>query len=249
MNEPCAVWAMTMVNTDLGYLLHSRPFRDSSVICDFLLQQHGRVSVLYKGVRKAGKQGAKGRLLQPFSQLSVSFDGRNELKAGRVLESAGAPTFLVGYQLYSGLYLNELMVRLLHKEEPVPTLFDQYQRAIQDLLGGRLEMVLRRFERELLSELGYELTLQWDTSGDPVSATSIYLYQPDQGFSLIHQLPRDSALRQRCFSGQHLLAIQRHEYDDQAVASAAKKLSRLALAPHLGDKPLRSRELFKQFAQ
>lgn len=249
MNEPCAVWATTMVNTDLGYLLHSRAYRDSSVICDFFLQHHGRISLLYKGVRKAGKQGAKGRLLQPFSPLAVSFDGRNELKTGRLLEATGAAVFLTGLQLYSGLYINELLVRLLHREEASASLFDQYQNAIQHLKVGPPEPTLRRFERELLAELGYELALQWDVHGNPIAGDGLYLYAADQGFTPVSVMPRDSEVGRRCFQGRHLLAIHLHDYDDPAVALAAKKLSRLALAPHLGDKPLHSRELFRQFAQ
>ena len=235
-----------MANTDLAYLLHSRPYQDSSVICDFLLEHHGRVSLLYKGVRKAGKQGAKGRLLQPFSPLAVSFEGRNELKSGRLLEAAGAPVFLVGAQLYSGLYVNELLVRLLHKEEPSPVLFEYYRQVIQSLITLQIEPVLRRFERLLLQELGYELTLQWDVEGDSIHPDAHYLYVPDQGFMPTLMANLDQPLRQRCFSGQHLLAIERHDYDEPEVAKAAKRLIRLALAPHLGDKPLHSRELFKQ---
>ncbi len=238
-----------MANTDLGYLLHSRPYRDSSVICDFFLEHHGRVSLVYKGVRKAGKQGAKGRLLQPFSPLAISFEGRNELKSGRLLEAAGVPVFLVGVQLYSGLYVNELLVRLLHREEPAPALFEYYQQVIQSLLGGRIEATLRRFEHQLLMELGYELTLQWDVEGDPIHPEQVYLYVPDQGFSLIAANGLQQSLRQHSFLGQHLLAIDQHDYDEPEVAKAAKRLSRLALAPHLGDKPLHSRELFKQLSQ
>lgn len=238
-----------MANTDLGYLLHSRPYRDSSVICDFLLEHHGRASLLYKGVRKAGKQGAKGRLLQPFSPLAVSFDGRNELKSGRLLEPAGPPVFLVGAQLYSGLYVNELLVRLLHREEPASILFRYYQDVIAELRSGLVEATLRRFERLLLAELGYEICMQWDVNGQPLASDQTYLYESDQGFIPSNDLNLDHNLRQRCFSGEHLLAINRHAYDDRSVALAAKKLSRLALAPHLGDKPLRSRELFKQLSQ
>lgn len=248
MNGPCAAWATTMVNTDLGYLLHSRPFRDTSVICDFFLLNYGRVSLLYKGVRKAGKPGAKGRLLQPFSPLAVSFEGRNELKTGRMLEASGPAVFLTGTRLYSGLYLNELLVRLLHREEASVALFEHYKTAIQALRDRPVEHILRRFERELLTELGYELTLQLDVQGQAVEPELLYLYEPDHGFILTHKLPADPALRKRCFSGGDLLAIYHHDYDDQAVALAAKKLSRLALAPHLGDKPLHSRELFKQLA-
>lgn len=247
MSEHCVAWAMTMVNTnpDIGYLLHSRPFRDSSVICDFFLQQSGRVSVLYKGVKKAGKPGEKGRLLQPFSLLSVGFDGRNELKAGRMLESSGASVFLQGKQLYCGLYVNELLVRLLHKEEPYERLFESYRHALAHLKTDSLEATLRLFEQQLLAEMGYEICFDSDAIGNAIAPQLHYLYQPDHGFTPLQQLPQDMQIRQRCFLGQHLLAIGQGHYGDSGVALAAKKLSRQALSPHLGDKPLRSRELFK----
>jgi DNA repair protein RecO (recombination protein O) len=237
-----------MANTDQGYLLHSRAYGDTSTIADFFLQYHGRISLLYKGVRKAGKQGAKGRLLQPFSLLAVSFEGRSELKSGRLLEPAAAPVFLTGSQLYSGLYVNELLVRLLHREEACAELCTAYQQAVMYLQNGNLEVTLRRFEQSLLRELGYELTLQWDVAGNPIEADAHYLYQPDQGWTWVAEPPRETAMRKRCFVGRHLLAIHQHQYDEPGVAASAKQLMRLALAPHLGDKPLRSRELFKQLS-
>lgn len=246
MSVPCAVWVTMMANTDLGYLLHSRAYGDTSTIADFFLQYHGRVSLLYKGVRKAGKQGAKGRLLQPFSPLAVSFEGRSELKSGRLLEPSGVPVFLTGSQLYSGLYLNELLVRLLHKEEPCSELFSAYQQAVASLFNLPVEVTLRRFEQCLLRELGYELTLLWDAEGNPIDGDTYYLYQADHGFTELAVLPRDVDVRQRCFLGRHLRAIYEHQYDEPEVAASAKQLMRLALAPHLGDKPLRSRELFQQ---
>ena len=108
------------------------------------------------------------------------------------------------------------------------------------------EPVLRRFERHLLQELGYELTLQWDVEGNSINPDMHYLYVPDQGFSPTSSAGLNQPLRQHSFSGQHLLAIEQHDYDEPEVAKAAKRLIRLALAPHLGDKPLHSRELFKQ---
>jgi len=235
-----------MASTDLGYLLHSRAYRDTSVIADFFLQYHGRVSVLYRGVRKAGKQGARGRLLQPFAPLAVSFEGRAELKNGRLLEAAGVPVFLTGAQLYSGIYLNELLVRLLHKEEPCEPLFNAYQAAVAALKGPSIEATLRDFEQRLLQELGYELTLQWDADGSPVSPGTHYFYLPEHGLVAAVPAVGQASQRQRSFPGQHLLAIKAGQYDDPEVALSAKHLMRQALAPHLGDKPLRSRELFKQ---
>lgn len=251
MSGRCVAWATTMANTssDTGFLLHSRPFRDTSLIADFFLRDHGRVSVLFKGVRASGKQGAKARLLQPFSPLLVRFQGRNELRTGLQVEPAQNGFGLTGSQLYSGLYLNELLVRLLYKEEPSIALYDYYWQALVNLQCGALEPTLRIFEHQLLAELGYELDLHLDSSGEPIHSQRLYLYQPDQGFGAIAVRPRHGDFSVRCFSGAELLAIQRNEYEDNDVLKAAKRLSRLALQPHLGDKPLRSRELFTQLRQ
>ena len=202
--------------------------------------------MLFKGVRTSGKQGAKARLLQPFTSLLIRFNGRNELKVGQQVEPDQVGFGLVGVQLYSGLYLNELLVRLLHREEPYVSLFDHYRTALLNLQRGDLEPTLRQFEHQLLAELGYALDLQQDSVGTPVHPQSLYLYQPDLGFSLIEELPQKSELSAYCFAGSQLLAIHNGEYKDSDVLKAAKRLSRLALQPHLGDKPLRSRELFTQ---
>lgn len=239
---------MTMadISSDCGFLLHSRPYRDSSLIGEFFLQHSGRLSILFRGVRRAGKTGSKGRILQPFTFLALTYSGRNELKVGQQVEPV-AHHFLTGTQLYSGLYLNELLMRLLHREESCPPLFEYYQDALQHLQSNPLEPVLRRFEQQLLAELGYELVLETDVQGNAVDVNKTYLFQPDQGFSLVSAAMRHGqSLDQHCFRGGHLLAIAAHEYEDSEVLQAAKRLCRQALQPHLGDKPLHSRELFKQ---
>lgn len=240
---------MSSHEPDEGFLLHARPFRDSSLIGEFFLRRSGRVSILYKHLKKEGKAGAKARLLQPFAPLAVTYDDRRELKIGRLLEPVGASIFLKGTALFSGLYLNELLVRLLHKEESSSGLFEHYRDALLQLQDGSDEITLRRFEQQLLQELGYGLVLHADVSGSPLQAETWYLYEPDTGFIPLPQFPQDPARMRLSFLGAHLLEIQQQQYEDTAVRSAAKRLSRLALAPHLGDKPLKSRELFAAFQQ
>ena len=250
-NARSAAWAtvMTIREPDTGYLLHARPFRDSSVIGEFFLFRSGRVTLLYKHLKKEGKQGAKARLLQPFTPLAVSWEGQHEMKNGRLLEAAAASVLLQGAMLFSGLYLNELLMRLLHREEPHSVLFEHYQQTLHQLQDSVGEPALRRFEHSLLAELGYELVLDTDVAGDSVIADAWYLYEADNGLIPIGQPPREPARANHCFRGSHLLEIHRHAYEDNDVRAAAKRLSRLALAPHLGDKPLKSRELFAALKQ
>ena len=240
---------MTSNEPDEGFLLHARPFRDTSLIGEFFLRRHGRVSILYKHLKKEGKAGAKARLLQPFAPLAVTFDGQNELKAGRMLEPAGAAFFLTGKALFSGLYLNELLVRLLQREESAEALFEHYRLALLRLQDSVDEITLRRFEQQLLQEMGYGLVLDSDVSGELLAPDTWYLYEADTGFIPLPQQPADPACARLSFRGAHLLEIRQEQYEDTAVRSDAKRLSRLALAPHLGDKPLKSRELFAAFQQ
>ena len=251
MSEPCAAWAtvMTINEPALGFLLHARPFRDNSLIGEFLLREHGRVAILFKHLKKEGKQGAKARLLQPFSPLVVTFEGKQDIKAGRLLEPAGASIFLAGVALFSGLYLNELLVRLLQREEPCPELFDHYRDALLQLQEKPDEVVLRCFEQVLLQELGYGLVMDTDITGASILPGGWYLYEADTGFVPIAIYPREPARARLCFRGHHLLEISQQQYEDTEVRQAAKRLCRLALAPHLGDKPLKSRELFAAFQQ
>lgn len=240
---------MTSNEPDEGFLLHARPFRDSSLIGEFFLRRCGRVSILYKHLKKEGKAGAKARLLQPFTPVAVTYDDRHELKIGRMLEPAGASIFLTGTALFSGLYLNELLVRLLHKDEPQPDLFEHYRNALLLLQDKADEIALRRFEQQLLQELGYGLVLHADVNGVPLLPDTWYLYEADTGFIPLPLQPIDPARMRLSFLGAHLLEMRQQQYEDTAVRSAAKRLSRLALAPHLGDKPLKSRELFAAFQQ
>jgi len=251
MSVPCAVWAtvMTINDPDYGYLLHARPLRDTSLIGEFFLRRHGRISIVYKHLKKEGRKGAKARLLQPFTPLAITFDGKQDLKSGRLLEAAAASVMLTGTALFSGMYLNELLVRLLHKEEALPELFQHYEATLRQLQDMPPEIPLRLFEQNLLLELGYELVLDRDTEGQPVQRDGHYLYEADSGFVRLLQLPKEPSRLRRCFSGAHLLEIHRQAYEDSAVRAAAKQLSRLALAPHLGDRPLHSRELFQQLAK
>jgi DNA repair protein RecO (recombination protein O) len=153
--------------------------------------------------------------------------------------------------LYSALYINELLQRLLFKEDPHPELYDVYCQSLRELQTLQqqdmavVEVVLRRFEWYLLADLGYEITLERDSDYRPIDPDLNYRYDADAGFQAV---PRkvDPAYQQSCFNGSALLAMAEQHWDQPGVRAAAKRLMRLALAPHLGEKPLKSRELFRQ---
>lgn len=227
-----------------AYVLHRRPFQNSSLLVDFFTLDYGRVRVVARGARR--EKSRHRALLQLFTPVLLSCSGRGEVKTLNTVESQVAAISLQGERLFSGLYLNELLVRLLHQQVEHSDLYQAYQAALLALQGDvGIEVVLRRFEMQLLDELGYGLNLETDShSHQAISAEQLYRFEPDVGFVAENpcaELADDPWL----FTGEHLIALRRLELQSAAAAHAAKRLLRLAMQPHLGDKPLASRSLFK----
>jgi DNA repair protein RecO (recombination protein O) len=230
------------VSLQPAYILHSRPFRDSSMLLEVLTAEQGRISLVARGARRRQRGGSTSALLQPFTPLLLGFSGRSELKTLTATEAAGRALLLRGERMFSGMYLNELLVRLLHRHDPHPQLFASYAASLDALAGqGELDEILRRFEFSLLTELGYGFALDLDgRSGEPVQPLDWYHYHPD--FGLVARGPVADP-QQPAFRGADLLALAADEFNAE-VRVTAKRLLRLVLAAHLGDAPLRSRELF-----
>jgi DNA repair protein RecO (recombination protein O) len=226
---------MSTPTGQLAYVLHSRAYRESSALVDFLTPQ-GRLRAVLRSAR-----GKAGTLARPFVPLEIEFRGRGELKNVGRMESAGLSTWLVGEALFSGLYLNELLIRLLPAEDPHPAVFDHYAVTLLALAEGRpLEPLLRSFEWRLLDDLGYGFDLDADINGDPVEADGLYRLQVDAG------LERVWLLQPGLFQGAELLAMAEADWSATGALAAAKRLMRQALAVHLGGRPLVSRELFRK---
>lgn len=230
---------------EAGYVLHTRPWRDTSLLLEYFSRDRGRVSLVAKGAKsRKSRGGSIAALLQPFTPLLCSWSGRSELKTLTGCEAAGQPVPLKGRPVYTGLYINELLVRLLHHEDPHQSLFDHYA-GVLPLLAGEEdeELPLRRFELTLLDELGYGFDLLTDgLSGAPISSDSWYHYHEEYGLLLA---PDNAADRMPRYLGAELLSIGEGDFSGSA-RQCAKRLMRQALASHLGDKPLHSRELFRR---
>ncbi len=224
-----------------AYVIHRRPFRNTSLLVDFFCLDYGRVAAVARGARR-GKSRLQG-LLQVFRPLRISFSGRGEVKTLTAAESAGAAAPLAGERLFSGFYVNELLSRLLHDHVEHPRLYEVYRKTLGALADAALpEGILRRFELELLAELGYAVNLASDCRRhEPIAAGKFYRYLPDVGFE---EARGDESDRKRIFAGVHLLSLGRLELADPAAAAAAKRLLRQALEVHLGGRPLHSRTLF-----
>ncbi len=218
-----------------AYVLHRRAYRETSSIVDFLSMEHGRVAGVARGTR-----GGRARPVEPFTRLEVGWRGK-----GRMVTVTACETVhrwrLDGRRLFAGMYLNELMMRALPPEEEVADLFRVYEAALAALEAGEdLEPTLRVFEKCLLREIGYGLTFDIDaTDGGALREDQVYEFVDGEGFHAV------AAGTPGAWRGAVLKGIADDRYDAPGVRRAAKAILRRALKPHLGDRPLASRELFR----
>lgn len=224
-----------------AYVLHAQPFQNTSLLVDFFSLDYGRVRAVAKGARRPTARNKA--LLQPFQPLLISLMGRNELKNLTAIEVSHGALSLQGTRLFSGLYMNELLVRLLLSHEAHPDLYRSYQQAIIGLSGNRDVMaILRRFELDLLEALGYGLNLEVDCrTGAPIAGEGRYLLVVDEGFERLEGASDSAAV----FTGAEIDSLRVCEFSDKSHSRAAMRMTRLALQRLLGDKPLASRELFQ----
>lgn len=232
-----------------GFVLHRRSYRETSYLTDLFTLELGKVSAVARGVR--GNKGDKKSLLQSFQPLLLSVSGKHELRNLHQLESAGSMLQLTGHQLFSAMYLNELLNRLLPKEVPHPELFISYHQSLQWLAdGGDIEPCLRQFELSLLDEMGYgcDLTQEYE-NGKTIEPNVDYCLVLENGIKRIDVSAQgEQGLNLQGtnrFTGEALLQVSQHIWTPNSL-QCAKRITRMALSPLLGIKPLKSRELFQQ---
>jgi len=227
------------MSSDLAraYVLSRRDFRETSAIVGLLVEDGGRIDAVARGARSK-----RGPTLEPFTPLAVSFRGRAELKNLVVCERAGPSFPLFGDMLYSGFYLNELLVRGLSREDPTPGLFETYEKALAELASGsraELEPALRRFEFRLLELLGYGLNLAHASdTGAPITAGTAYVVPLAGVFETRPDVPHVAA------PVEVLAKLCRREFDSAEVLALAKRVARRQIDALVGGRPLKSRELF-----
>ncbi len=219
-----------------AFVLHRRPYRDTSLLLELITPEHGRVGAVARGAR-----GPKSRLrgfLQPFLPLRCSWRGRGELATLTQAEGGGPPLLRAPPATLMGLYVNELLVRLWPRRDPNPGLFGRYAHTLAALAGPDPEAALRLFERDLLAVLGYALVLDRDDTGAPLDPERTYHCRPGH-------LPAAGGPGLPV-PGDALLALARGELRPPHLPPL-RRLTRAALAPLLGDRPLRSRDLFRAY--
>lgn len=221
-----------------GYILHHRPFRDSSQILDVVTRDHGKVAVVARGSR-----GSKSRLagvLRPFLPLRVSWVAKSDLGTLTGAEAAGAPAGMIGDALLSAYYVNELLIHFLHRYDPQPEIYALYEAVLKALVtSDNVAASLRSFEMEFLSLLGYGVNLDHEFgSRDLLLADRSYEFRMEQGPVAVER--SDGPM---VFSGAILMGIARQSFEDPAILKAANRLMRDVIGFHLGGKELKSRKV------
>lgn len=229
-----------------AYVLHQHDYSETSLLLEVFTAGHGRIGLIAKGARRASSR-LRG-VLKPFQRLLIGWSGKSELAVLTGAEADGPGDTLQGSALYCGFYMNEVLLRMLHRHDPHSSLFSAYESALRYLRHDvSNEPVLRVFEKNLLRELGYGLVLDQDIEDrKPINALATYDYILDRGpVRLAHpELGRPTeGVRVR---GASLLALAQESLSDPTTLRDAKALMRAALARHLGDRPLHSRKLFRR---
>jgi DNA repair protein RecO (recombination protein O) len=222
-------------------VLHHRPYRDTSVLLELFTREHGRVGAIARGVRTEKSRWAGS--LQAFRPLLVSWSGRGELVNVNAVEENGPALPLTGTALTCGFYVNELLMRLLQRNDPHTELFTVYWDATRQLgAGAEPDVTLRVFEKQLLRELGYGLQLEHAADGGAqIDPGARYSYEIERGPVAYNERSHGVSVL-----GSTLISLARDELRDDVARRESKRLMRAVLGHYLGDKPLHSRELIQR---
>ena len=224
-----------------AYVLHTYPFRDTSVIVEAFTRHHGRLGLVARGAKRP-KSALRPALLA-FQPLAIAWSGRGELRTLTRAEWVGGARMPLGVSMLCGYYLNELLLKLLQRDDPHEALFDAYAEALTLLAtSNRPEAVLRRFEITLLREIGYALELEREPeAGVPLVAEHRYSYLPERGPAAMQTgAPVVGAVELR---GKTLLDMARDDYSDPLTATESKALMRALIGRYLDHRALHTRQL------
>lgn len=223
-----------------AFVLHSRPYRESSALLEALTREHGRVGLVARGAR--GGRSRWKSILQPFRPLLLSWNQRGDLGTLTDADQVAAPPALSGEPLFCAIYANELLVRFLQRSDPHAGLFDEYGRMLAALAGGEAtQPVLRLFEYRVLSAAGFGLQLEHESGSERrLKPEAWYLYQPESG-----AVPGDpeAGETEELVSGAALLALKSGKLDEQHLREL-KILMRKLIRHYLGGREIKSQQLF-----
>ena len=232
---------MQRVQAQPAFVLHAQPYRETSLLIEAFTRDYGRVGLIARGARGARAHSTRA-LLQPLQPLHLSWAGRGELGQVSATEAAGPALTTQGEGLLATFYLNELLMRLLPRGEAQASLFWRYTQCLAALQSGPVAWELRRFERDLLAELGYGLVLDVEADGvTPLDPEALYTYEPERGALRV-------AAHKEAVAGASLLALARDQAPDAVALRELRALMRRVLLHHLGGRELRSWQLLSDLA-
>jgi DNA repair protein RecO (recombination protein O) len=228
-----------------AWVLHTLPWRETSLIVEAFARDHGRIALVAKGARRPMSE-LRG-VLMAFQPLLLDWTGGGEVRTLMRGEWRGAQPLLTGRALLCGYYLNELLLKLTAREDSHPALFDAYESAIDELRQGEnLPTVLRRFELMLLRELGYGVMLGSDGGGQPFQSGEPYLYIIERGPWLFSSEVAQKTPDGVRVGGQTLLDLAANDFSRTETLHEAGRLLRALIHYHLGGQPLQSRRILNE---
>ena len=228
------------VDHEPGYVLHTYPYKETSLIVEAFTRRFGRVALLARGARRP-RSAMRGVLLS-FHPLRFSWSGSAELANLVAAEWAGGIPLLGGRGLMCGFYVNELLLRLLPRDDPHESLFDVYAGALAGLAAQDVSAVLRDFEKRLLAELGYAPLLETDAASRPIDPERAYSYEPDRG-----PMPANgSRADQLTVSGRTLLDVAAGDYARAETREEARALMRVLIGERLHGQSLHTRSILME---
>jgi DNA repair protein RecO (recombination protein O) len=219
-----------------AFVLHSHPWQETSLLLDTFSRHHGRLAIIARGARRP--TSAHRGLLMAFRPLRLSWFGKGEVRTLHAAEYSGILPALLGMNLMCGFYVNELVIKLLHRDDPHERFFDLYHQTLLELgQGGRPDRILRRFEKGLLAELGYGLHLDCDIHDQSIDPERRYDYRPEAG---------PCPVASGGFAGRTLLYLANDDGTDPVCDREARQLMRELINYRLNGQELRTRQLLRE---
>ena len=231
-----------------AWVLSRKSYGDNGLLVDFFGAVSGRCSGVVRGAHRKKRGGSMASLLQPFQPLLITLVGRSDLRTVRQVEAASVGYRLRGEALMSGLYLNELLTRVMPRFDALPELFVEYGRAIDSLSETASEQTLRRFELSLLTSLGYQINWLTDESGEPIQELARYRYESERGFCAVRS-DSDLSGEESLYSGEQIGGFAQWSSVGAPLSREAlqrlKTITRIALSQLMAGRALHTRSLFR----
>jgi DNA repair protein RecO (recombination protein O) len=232
------------VDHEPGYVLHTYPYKETSLIVEAFTRRFGRVALLARGARRP-RSAMRGVLLS-FHPLRLGWSGSADLANLMNAEWAGGIPLLGGRGLMCGFYVNELLLRLLPRDDPHESLFDAYAEALAGLASRDVSAVLRSFEKRLLAELGYAPLLETDAASRPIDPERLYSYEPDRGPVPVNGAQGGRSGVNVTVSGRTLLDVAAGDYERPETREEARALMRVLIGERLHGQSLHTRSILME---